>query len=117
MNALPFHDLDVDASLRTILEGTATETGERFFAALVENLARALNTHGAWVTEYMEESPQDSSACFLDGRAMDSRLGDGHRGDSLRTSYQAGAAWFTIPDQSPGLSTANDHDVRAIGAA
>ena len=55
MNPLPFHNLNVDAALRTILEGTATETGERFFAALVKNLSDALNTHGAWVTEYIEE--------------------------------------------------------------
>jgi PAS domain S-box-containing protein len=47
--------LDEDAALRTILEGTATETGERFFFALVENLAKALNTHGAWVTEYVSD--------------------------------------------------------------
>ena len=33
---LPLRELDEDAALRTILEGTATETGERFFAALVE---------------------------------------------------------------------------------
>ena len=43
-------------ALRTILKGTASETGERFFFALVENLARALGTHGAWVTEYLPES-------------------------------------------------------------
>jgi PAS domain S-box-containing protein len=67
MNILPFHDLDVDASLRTILEGTATETGERFFAALVENLARALNTHGAWVTEYLEESRRLRALAFWMG--------------------------------------------------
>ena len=42
------------AILRRILEGTATETGPEFFAALVKNLAAALNTHGAWVTEYIE---------------------------------------------------------------
>jgi len=29
----PLRDLDEDAALRSILEGTATETGERFFAA------------------------------------------------------------------------------------
>ena len=34
----PFTDLDEETALRTILEGTATETGERFFEALVENL-------------------------------------------------------------------------------
>ncbi len=35
-----FHDLDEDAVVRTILEGTATQTGEDFFAALVENLSK-----------------------------------------------------------------------------
>jgi PAS domain S-box-containing protein len=39
--------------LRTILNGTASETGEPFFRALVENLCRALGTQGAWVTEYL----------------------------------------------------------------
>lgn len=29
-NPFPMHDLDVDAALRTILEGMAKETGERF---------------------------------------------------------------------------------------
>ncbi len=38
------------AALRQIVEGTAKETGEDFFAALVEHLAKALATHGAWVT-------------------------------------------------------------------
>ena len=52
----PLHNLDEDAALRIILEGTATETGERFFSALVQTLAKALNTQGAWVTEYIEES-------------------------------------------------------------
>jgi PAS domain S-box-containing protein len=52
---LLLHDPDQAAALRSLVEGTATETGERFFAALVENLARALRTHGAWVTEYVAE--------------------------------------------------------------
>jgi len=29
-----------------ILEGTAAETGERFFTALVDNLSKALKTYG-----------------------------------------------------------------------
>ena len=37
---MPLLDLGEDAALRTILEGTATETGQRFFYALVENLAK-----------------------------------------------------------------------------
>lgn len=66
---LPLHALDEDTALRTILEGTANETGERFFTALVENLAKALNTHGAWVTEYIEETRRLRGLAFwMDGK-------------------------------------------------
>lgn len=47
-------DYDEHAILRRILEGTATETGQGFFSALVKNLAGALDSHGAWVTEYLD---------------------------------------------------------------
>jgi PAS domain S-box-containing protein len=43
------HVLDEDAALRSVVEGTASETGERFFRSLVDNLIRALGTMGAWV--------------------------------------------------------------------
>lgn len=60
--------LDEETALRTILEGTATETGERFFFSLVENLAKVLQTHGAWVTEYFPESQRIKALAFwLDG--------------------------------------------------
>jgi GAF domain-containing protein len=66
---MPLLDLDEDAALRTILEGTATETGERFFYALVENLAKALNTHGGMVTRYRPEKRQlQAYACWMDGK-------------------------------------------------
>src|SRR5947199_1327562 len=56
------------AALRMILEGTASETGERFFMALVENLARTLGTAGAWVTEYLPDSRRLRGLAFwLDG--------------------------------------------------
>ena len=60
----PFTDLDEETALRTILEGTATETGERFFEALVENLGKALHTHAAWVTEYIPESRRLKALAF-----------------------------------------------------
>ncbi|MEW6248670.1 MAG: sigma 54-interacting transcriptional regulator [Nitrospirota bacterium] len=63
----PLHDLDEGAALRSIVEGTATETGERFFASLVQNLAKALNTHAAWVTEYLEESRRLRALAFWMG--------------------------------------------------
>jgi PAS domain S-box-containing protein len=63
-SALPLQGLEEDAALWTLLEGTAGETGERFFAALVQNLARALNTEGAWVTEYLENSRRLRALAF-----------------------------------------------------
>ncbi|MBN1442729.1 MAG: sigma 54-interacting transcriptional regulator [Planctomycetes bacterium] len=66
---LPLQGEDEDVALRSILEGTATETGKRFFNALVESLARALNTCGAWVTEYLEDSRRLRSLAFwMNGR-------------------------------------------------
>ena len=41
--------LDEDAALRSVVEGTAAETGERFFRSLVDHLRTALGTMGAWV--------------------------------------------------------------------
>ena len=67
MGHLPLQDIDLDIALRQILEGTATETGEQFFQALVKNLASALNTHGAWVTEYFPESRRLKALAFWMG--------------------------------------------------
>ena len=46
---------DEDFLLRTISDGTASETGSSFFRALVKNLSQALGTHGAWVAEFIPE--------------------------------------------------------------
>jgi PAS domain S-box-containing protein len=51
--------------LRSIVEGTAGETGEGFFKTLVENLARALDTRGAWVTEYIPDKRRLHALAFL----------------------------------------------------
>jgi PAS domain S-box-containing protein len=64
LNHPPLQVGDENAALRSILEGTASETGERFFAALVKHLAAALSTQGAWVTEYLEESHRLRSLAF-----------------------------------------------------
>jgi hypothetical protein len=65
----PLGGLDEEAALRTILEGTANETGEGFFAALVENLAKVLGTHGAWVTEYIRHRRRLRAFAFwMDGQ-------------------------------------------------
>ncbi|GMV14425.1 MAG: sigma 54-interacting transcriptional regulator [Polyangiaceae bacterium] len=49
-------DLDELAALRSIVEGTATETGESFFSALVTNLSRTMGTMGAWIALYSEHN-------------------------------------------------------------
>jgi len=59
-----FQNLDVDQALRLIMEGTASETGKGFYSALVKSLAGALNTSGAWVTEYLEESGRLRALAF-----------------------------------------------------
>ena len=64
--------LDEETAIESILRGTATETGERFFAVLVESLAKALGTHGAWVTEYVPATRRlRAHAFWLDGRWLD----------------------------------------------
>ena len=55
--------------LKKILEGTATETGEDFFSALVKNLAQTLDVPAARVTEYVDEYRQLRGLAFwLDGK-------------------------------------------------
>jgi len=60
--------LDEQAALRSIVEGTATGTGQQFFTALVDNLSRAMGTLGAWVAVYREDRRE------LTARAM--KMGD-----------------------------------------
>ena len=60
-------------ALKAILEGTAAETGEAFFRALVRSVAEALNVAGAWVTEFpdAQRCRLRSLAFWLDGRYVD----------------------------------------------
>jgi PAS domain S-box-containing protein len=46
--------IDEETALRAVVEGTASDTGRDFYRALVRNLAGALDTHGAWLTELDE---------------------------------------------------------------
>jgi PAS domain S-box-containing protein len=56
--------LNEDFLLRTISDGTASETGAEFFRALVINLSRALGTCGAWVTEFLPEKNRLRALAF-----------------------------------------------------
>lgn len=58
-----------DAVLHAIVEGTAAETGEAFFTALVRNLSGALGRAGAWVTEDLPDPRRLRALAFWpDGR-------------------------------------------------
>ena len=43
-------------ALAALVEGTAGETGEEFFRSLARNLARVMEMHVAWVTEYLPDT-------------------------------------------------------------
>lgn len=60
----PFRDVDEHVIMQAILQGTATETGVRFFSALVESLSSTLNAYSSWVTEYIEATHQLRSLAF-----------------------------------------------------
>jgi PAS domain S-box-containing protein len=115
MDRPPLYNVDVDAALRTILEGTATETGAQFFKALVKNLAAALNTQGAWVTEYFPESRRLKALAFwmggqwLDGWEM---VVDGTPCERVIDER----CLIHIPDNLVDIY-GDDPDVRTAGAA
>ena len=49
---------------RSLVDGTASETGAGFFRAAVKNLSKALGTYGAWVTEYLSEKQRLRALAF-----------------------------------------------------
>jgi transcriptional regulator with GAF, ATPase, and Fis domain len=64
--------IDEETALRAVVEGTASDTGRDFYRALVRNLALALDTHGAWLTEFDERRSRLRALAFwLGGRFID----------------------------------------------
>jgi PAS domain S-box-containing protein len=59
--------LDEEGTLRAVVEGTASATGAEFYRLLAQNLARALDTYGAWVTEYDEARERLRALAFWFG--------------------------------------------------
>ena len=63
---------DENSALRHILNGTAAETGARFFNALVSNVATVFDTDFAWVTEYLADTQRLRALAFVqDGKLID----------------------------------------------
>lgn len=63
----PFSATSEDYTIRTILEGTASSTGDAFFRALVRNQADALHVRQCWVTEFVEENTRIRALAFWNG--------------------------------------------------
>jgi PAS domain S-box-containing protein len=64
--------IDEEAALRAVVEGTASETGVAFYKALVQSMAKALDTRGAWVTRYHPETERlHALAFYFGGRWVD----------------------------------------------
>ena len=63
--------LDENEALRRVVEGTASETGERFFRSLVDNLRSALGTMGAWVATIDDDR---TALCAVSMRMKDDWL-------------------------------------------
>lgn len=59
--------LDEEAALRSILEGTATVTGENFFRSLVDSLCNVLGVSSGLVTEYFPETNRARALAFRAG--------------------------------------------------
>jgi transcriptional regulator with GAF, ATPase, and Fis domain len=60
--------IDEEAALRAVVEGTASETGSDFYRALVRNLAATLDTFGAWITEFDEGADRLRALAFWFGQ-------------------------------------------------
>jgi PAS domain S-box-containing protein len=110
----PLYTLNEDAALRAILEGTATETGDGFFAALVENLAKTLGTHGAWAAEYLPESRRFRPLAFLLGGEWVPYREYAIDGTPCQPVIE-GARLVHYPDNLPALFP-DDPDLPAMGA-
>ena len=105
---------DENVIIRRILEGTATQTGDQFFDALVVNLAAALNTHGAWVTEYLPQTHQLRAIALWMGGALIHGFTYDVAGTACETVLTA-KELIHLPDNVLGLYPDDDH-ARDLGA-
>lgn len=105
---------DEYSALKSILEGTASHTGEHFFQALVKTLARTLNTKGAWITELDSERNRLRAISFW----MDDHYVDEYEYDITGTPCEQvleRRGLFHVPDNVIGLFP-DDPDLEPFGA-
>ena len=105
---------DENLIIRRILEGTATQTGDKFFDALVVNLAAALDTYGAWVTEYLPQTNQLRAIALWMGGEMTHDFTYDVAGTACETVLTA-KSLIHLPDNVLTLYPDDDH-ARDLGA-
>ncbi len=107
--------MDENSAIRRILEGTATATGDRFFDALVVNLAAALNTYGAWVTEYLPRTHQLRAISLWMGDKLIHGFTYNIAGTACETVLKS-RELIHLPDNVLGLYPDDDHarDLEAV---
>jgi sigma-B regulation protein RsbU (phosphoserine phosphatase) len=107
--------MDENSAIRRILEGTATATGDRFFDALVINLAAALDTHGAWVTEYLPRTHQLRAIALWMGGKLTHDFTYDIAGTACETVIKS-RDLIHLPDNVLGLYPNDEHarDLQAI---
>ena len=105
---------DENLIIRRILEGTATQTGDKFFDALVVNLAAALDTYGAWVTEYLPQTNQLRAIALWMGGKMTHDFTYDVAGTACETVLTA-KNLIHLPDNIITLYPDDDH-ARDLGA-
>lgn len=103
-----------EAALRLVVEGTVSETGTAFFRALVRNLATAMGTIGAWVTEYLPEQRRlRAHAFWLKGEFVEDF--EYHIAGTACAAVVEDRKLIHIPDRLLELYP-GDPDIRALNA-
>ena len=83
----PARKIIEETALRAVVQGTAGETGESFYRALVRNLSLALDTRGAWLTEYKPGASRLQALAFWFGNDWVDDFVYGPSGNSLREGH------------------------------
>ena len=120
----------VDPTLRSILEGTATERGEHFFRSLVQYLAVSLNVKAAFVAEFnaertrvetlavwTDQAHQENFSFDLEGTPCQLVLGGQilHFGDQIQEQFPTNALLKHLDARSYLAIPLTDDQLKVVG--
>jgi PAS domain S-box-containing protein len=105
---------DENEAVRSILEGTATDTGSAFFESLVRNMAAAMSYRDAWVTEYVADKEHLRTLAFWFKGELIPNM-EYHIKDTPCEPVIRGRSFIHYPDDVQA-EFPNDPDLVEIGA-